>query len=100
MEASLAKDPLPLQQSAVRGAEASLLLEHPLFQEMLSGQIEAATQALLATPVADHDDRLALCTVLRVLRSFKSGLEQIKSSGQFDAAQLARMTKESVNGLA
>lgn len=72
-----------------------MLLEHPLFQEMLTAQIEATTQALIAVPVSDHDDRLALVTVLRVLRGFKAGLENIKSSGQFDAAQLARMTKES-----
>lgn len=88
------RDPLPMQQSAQRGAEAAQLLEHPLFQEMVSAQIEATTVALLAVPVSQHEDRLALCTVLRVLRSFKAGLEQIKASGSFDAAQLARMTKE------
>jgi hypothetical protein len=88
------KDPAPLERSAQRGAEAAMLLEHPLFQEMVAAQIEATTQALLAVPVADNDDRLALCTVLKVLRSFKAGLEQIKSSGSFDAAQLARMVKE------
>lgn len=91
----MAKDPLPLQQSALRGAEASQLLEHPLFQEIMAGQIEATTQALLATDVKDNDTRLALCVVLRTLRSFKTALENIKSSGQFDVAQLARMTKES-----
>ena len=90
----MSKDPLPLQQSAIKGAEAAQLLDHPLFQEIIAGQIEATTQALLAVGVSENEERLALCTILRVLRGFRAGLEQIKSSGQFDAAQLARMTKE------
>lgn len=90
----MAKDPIKLQASAQRGAEAAQLLEHPLFQQIMDTQIEAVTMALLAVPVAGHDDRLALCTALRVLRSFKGGLEQIKASGSFDAVQLAGLTKE------
>jgi hypothetical protein len=96
--AKLAKDPLPLQQSAQRGADAALLLDHPLFQEMIAAQIEAVTSTLMSVGVAEHEERLALCTVLRVLRGFKAGLEQIKSSGSFDAAQLAKLNKDNVNG--
>jgi hypothetical protein len=86
-----------LSQSAQRGAEAAALLEHPLFAEIIGEQIEAVTQVLLTLPVSAHEDRLALCTTLGVLRRFKSNLEQIRTTGTFDARQLAGMKDGSVS---
>lgn len=83
-----------LTVSSQRGAEAASLLANPLFADIIAEQIEATTQAMLALPIAAHEDRLALCTVLNVLRRFKSNLEQIKATGSFDARQLVEMTRE------
>lgn len=84
-------------QSALRGAEAASLLAHPLFQEIIDGQIEVTTTALLALPVAANEDRLALCTVLNVLRRFKTNLESIRDTGAFDAKLVAQSAKERPN---
>lgn len=84
-----------LGRSAARGEEAAQILSHPLFQEIVAEQIENVTQGLIALPVEANEQRLALVTVLSVLRKFKGQLEQIKDGGAFDARQLA---KEAANG--
>lgn len=83
-----------LTLSSQRGAEAASLLSNPLFDQIIAEQIEATTQAMLSLPIAAHEDRLALCTVLNVLRRFRSNLEQIKATGSFDARKLVELTKE------
>lgn len=97
MEAILAEREERLERltiSSQRGAEAASLLSNPLFQDIIDEQTEAVTQALLALPVGANEDRLALCTVLNVLRRFKSNLEGIKATGSFDARQLVDLVKD------
>lgn len=88
------RDTEALSQSALRGAEARALLEHPLLVGILTEMQEKTTQAILSLPVEANDQRLALCTVLRVLRGLPHELSQMATTGDFDALQLARMSKD------
>lgn len=85
---------LTMRQSAQRGSEASQLLEHPLVREIIAGQAEKVTTALLGLPVAAHEERLALCTVLRVLRGLPEELQKMAADGAYDAKQLANLAKD------
>lgn len=98
MGANLAeRDTIKLQQSAMRGAEASQLLDHPLIRDVITQQAEKVTQALLSLPVASHEERLALCTVLRVLRGLPEELKKMASDGDYDAKQLASLNKDKID---
>lgn len=80
-----------LERSAIRGAEAQQLLDHPLIRDVITSQAEKVTQALLALDVHAHEERLALCTVLRVLRGLPDELKKMASDGAYDAKQLAQL---------
>lgn len=52
---------------------------------------EKTTAELLKLPVAAHEERLALCVTLRVLRGIPEALAGMASSGEFDARRLAQL---------
>jgi hypothetical protein len=90
----MSADPAKLERNAIRGAEAASMLEHPLFKELFADMAEKTTAEMLKLPVADHDERLALCTVLRVLRGMPAMLQQVASDGAFDAKTLAQIREK------
>lgn len=83
-----------LMDSAQRGGDAKHLLSNPLLAGVLADMAEKTTQALLALPVEANDQRLALCTVLGVLRGMPKALQSMADTGEFDAARLAQLTKD------
>lgn len=82
-----------MQASVIRGAEARQILEHPLFDALFSDMQEETLKAILKCGVTEHEERLALCTVLRVLRGMPDALKRVSENGEFDAKQLAQMMK-------
>lgn len=82
-----------LASSAHRGAEAQALLEHPLFASLFAEMAEKTIDEMLKLPVSAHDDRLALATVLRVLRGMPGAIRKVAEDGAFDARTLADLMR-------
>ena len=82
-----------LMKSATLGAEAKQLLDHPLFADMFERMQQNAIEALCDCAVDAHSERLALSVVLKTLRELPKALAHAAETGEFDAAQLAKLAQ-------
>lgn len=76
------------QQIAMRGIEASQVLDNPAFQESLKSLRNDAVNALIDCPIRDNEGRLLLAQYVKVIDKFEGNLRGMIENGKLAQSKI------------